>query len=527
MSKEALKQKIDETIYENLEGDISGENLNEILNDIVDEIPEGSGTDVEANPEGEATETMTKLRIGDTIYTAPQGPQGETGPQGPQGPQGETGETGPQGPAGTNAVNPFKGLFSSYANLTSAFQAPSVGDYAYVINQSPAGTASVYVCNTAGTWTDSQDDVDLSSVNINGGLTQTAKNLILSLFRKAAYTTNDAEEDIDDLEEEFEDTRTLLRIEATFNQGANVIYDDASLDSLKPYLTVEAYYDNGTHETVDNDYVLLIGNLTAGTSTITASYEGETDDFTVIVTAAPVVVSIAANYTGGDVVVDSNIDNLKADLTVTATLDNNTTRPLNSDEYDLDGDLTEAGTAQITVTYLADNNVPPATFNVTVVAQAADFTFVDSNFTKYHTSSNQYLVQQSTVPYCVPSQTRHIYAQFDKSTGGGTFKVKVGSNYTTAGVAFTFYTQSAQTKITNHTALQMATVGNPTVDGYEVGWLTLDSNHEAEFVVPEYAINGDTSSLITCFRIVVRQADNNPNINGDFVINSVEVYKLN
>ena len=53
-----------------------------------------------ANPENEPTETLNKLRIGNTVYTAPQGPQGETGPQGPQGPAGATGATGPQGEQG-------------------------------------------------------------------------------------------------------------------------------------------------------------------------------------------------------------------------------------------------------------------------------------------------------------------------------------------------------------------------------------------------------------------------------------------
>ena len=71
MSKEALKQKINETIYENLEGDISGENLNEVLNDIVDEMPEG-GTDVEANPEDEATDTLEKIKIDGLVYEIPE-----------------------------------------------------------------------------------------------------------------------------------------------------------------------------------------------------------------------------------------------------------------------------------------------------------------------------------------------------------------------------------------------------------------------------------------------------------------------
>ena len=72
MSKEALHAEIDEKIYENLEGDISGEVLNEVLNDIVDEIPEDTGTDVEANPEDEATDTLEKIKIDGLVYEIPE-----------------------------------------------------------------------------------------------------------------------------------------------------------------------------------------------------------------------------------------------------------------------------------------------------------------------------------------------------------------------------------------------------------------------------------------------------------------------
>ena len=138
MTKEELKQYIDDNIYENQDGEITGEALNAVLKAIVDD----GGTEVEANPEGEATETLEKLKIGETIYTAPQGPQGEPGIDGQDGQPGApgpantlrigtvtdgeqaaasiTGEApnqqlnlvlpkGDPGDPGQNAVNPFKG----------------------------------------------------------------------------------------------------------------------------------------------------------------------------------------------------------------------------------------------------------------------------------------------------------------------------------------------------------------------------------------------------------------------------------
>lgn len=77
---------------------------------------------------------------------------------------------------------------------------------------------------------------------------------------------------------------TLLSITATFSQGSAVIFDDASLDSLKQYLAVTANYDDSSSETLADSAYTLSGTLTAGTSTITASYGGKSDTFNVTVT---------------------------------------------------------------------------------------------------------------------------------------------------------------------------------------------------------------------------------------------------
>lgn len=74
----------------------------------------------------------------------------------------------------------------------------------------------------------------------------------------------------------------LVSISAVFAQGDNVVYDTDSLDTLKPYLVVTAHYDGNT-DTVVSDYALS-GTLAEGTSTITVSYGGKTDTFTVVVT---------------------------------------------------------------------------------------------------------------------------------------------------------------------------------------------------------------------------------------------------
>lgn len=70
-------------------------------------------------------------------------------------------------------------------------------------------------------------------------------------------------------------------IDAVFEQGTAKIYTTNTLDDLKQYLTVTASYPDGTTRVVSN--YTLSGTLTAGTSTITASYKGKTDMFNVIV----------------------------------------------------------------------------------------------------------------------------------------------------------------------------------------------------------------------------------------------------
>ena len=71
-------------------------------------------------------------------------------------------------------------------------------------------------------------------------------------------------------------------ITATYTQSGTV-YDTDSLDSLKADLVVTANYSGGTSETVSASDYALSGTLTEGTSTITVSYAGLTDTFSVTV----------------------------------------------------------------------------------------------------------------------------------------------------------------------------------------------------------------------------------------------------
>lgn len=120
-----------------------------------------------------------------------------------------------------------------------------------------------------------------------GQLTDEIKDAILAMFQHVAFSDDEGQTYYDALYDAMYPTVTVTSISATFNQGLNPVYDTDTLDSLKAYLTVTAFYDDGSSGTVAAADYTLSGTLEVGTSTITVTYEECTDDFTVTVTANP------------------------------------------------------------------------------------------------------------------------------------------------------------------------------------------------------------------------------------------------
>lgn len=196
------------------------------------------------------------------------------------------------------------------------------------------------------------------------GLSEDVKQALLQLAQKVAYIDDQGQTYYDDLYNALYPPKTLVSISAVFDQGSAVIYDNASLDTLKTMLTVTAQYDDNTTEILPDSAYTLSGTLAVGTSTVTASYQGKTDTFAVTVTEAPVLDSITAVYTQSGTVYDTDtLDSLKADLVVTAHYSDSSTQTVPAADYTLSGTLT-AGTSIITVSYGGKT----ATFSVTVTA---------------------------------------------------------------------------------------------------------------------------------------------------------------
>lgn len=174
----------------------------------------------------------------------------------------------------------------------------------------------------------------------------------------------------------FSSVQTVDSISAVFAQGSQVIYSSASLDSLKSSLTVTANYDDGTSGVVTG--YTLSGTLTEGTSVVTVTYEGKTTTFNVTVSHLVVLDSITAVYNQSDAVyVNTPLDTLKQDLTVTANYDDGTHSNVIGADYNLSGELS-VGTSIITVSYGGKTT----TFNVNVSTGTLEVTSIDAVYTQ-------------------------------------------------------------------------------------------------------------------------------------------------
>lgn len=172
-----------------------------------------------------------------------------------------------------------------------------------------------------------------------------------------------------------------IDISVQFIQGSTTIYTDTSLNSLKSMLTVNKVFDDESSEKT-NDYTLS-GTLTVGTSVITVTSGIYTKTFNVIVSEKPkaTLTGITAVYTQGSKIIypSTSLDDLKANLVVTATYSDNTNATITN--YRLSGTLSE-GTSTVTVTY----EDKTTTFDVVVVKESGYVTknlVINYDLTKY------------------------------------------------------------------------------------------------------------------------------------------------
>lgn len=223
-------------------------------------------------------------------------------------------------PSGVIGGSPRQGDLVFYHN--SYYQAAGVTDPTLGAR---CGQAYTLVIGTASDQQvqDAVDEYLSNHTTVTGTFTNEAKNALLTLLEKVAYTVSNGQTYLDALRTELFRVN-VDSISAVFTQGSAVIYDTDTLDRLKQYLAVTANYSDSTSATV-TDYTLS-GTLTAGTSTITVSYGGKTTTFSVTVNAVLYnLQNKAIVSTDTDDYFETGINVCQADFACTIFLDMTTT----------------------------------------------------------------------------------------------------------------------------------------------------------------------------------------------------------
>ena len=131
----------------------------------------------------------------------------------------------------------------------------------------------------AETATAAAEEAVEAAASIIPGLSDEAKEALLACFAHVAWIDEHGQDYYDALEDALYSDKELVSITAVFDAGENTIYTDDPLDSLKQYLTVTALYDDSTTGRITS--YALVGELTEGTSVITAVYAGKSAAFNV------------------------------------------------------------------------------------------------------------------------------------------------------------------------------------------------------------------------------------------------------
>lgn len=133
--------------------------------------------------------------------------------------------------------------------------------------------------------------------DIEPGLSNAAKAALLACFRNVVWTDEHGQTYYDDLEAALAGDKTLSYISATFNPGQNTIYVDDTLESLKQYLVVTAYYNDSTSAVIYN--YTLTGTLVVGQNTITILYNNKTTTFVVTAESREYIISDLTTFYWG------------------------------------------------------------------------------------------------------------------------------------------------------------------------------------------------------------------------------------
>ena len=396
----------------------------------IDKFPYTSYTDINLDYLLDVyNEFQRKIEDGELV--GPQGPQGPQGLPGPSGTGGLSDElkaailqlaekvvyTDANGPVYYNDL--YQALYASppltLVSITATFNQTGT------IYDTDSLTALIPYLTVAANYSDGTSSVVSSTdYTLSGALTAPTSTIQVSYAGQSdTFSVNVTVNPV-----------YLVSITAAFNQTGTV-YDTDSLTVLDQYLTVTGTYSDSTTATISSIDYVLSGSLVTPSSTITVSYGGQSDTFTVSVTAN-VMTSITAVFIQGlNVIYDTDsLSALIPYLTVTGTYTNGSTTTISSSDYTLSGSLT-AGTSTITVTYGALTD----TFTVNVTAYnntplyAWDFTqsLIDSVEGEVFTPRTDYAPTQDATGLHFTAAKQEIHLTTDIDFRGKTIEIDVAS----------------------------------------------------------------------------------------------------
>lgn len=138
-----------------------------------------------------------------------------------------------------------KGMFATSTALNTAIPTPSVGDWALVGNAFPA---DLYVCTTAGTWTDSGEDYDGDNISFNDYVLKSDYDLFKNVTNGELVAINEREAftpEINDGENDFDIRDENGYIVVAFVNGhiKTKNFDSENIELDTPVETSEGSYD--------------------------------------------------------------------------------------------------------------------------------------------------------------------------------------------------------------------------------------------------------------------------------------------
>ena len=357
-----------------------------------------------------------------------------------------------------------------------------------------------------------------------GGVPTNVRQAILTLFESAAYAETGLTDEIAVVESWAEEVTAL-----TLNQTSISISGSSTVQLVATTVptgkTVTWASSDTTIATVSASG--LVTGVSNGSVTITASCGDKRATCTATVSGFATLVSISAVYTQSGTVYDTDsLDDLKADLVVTAHYGDGTTARLANTEYTLSGTLA-TGTSVVAVSY-GDKTT---TFNVTVTDHlVVDYT-LDALSGVSWTSGHDYnestgAIYEKSNTYCTDKFTTQdcTYTPTCSDSTSSTMKMFFwDSNDNYLGYKYVTGRTFSRIQLKPNYKYAISLVNSSTFDSSLV---TMIPTNKTSTAVSEFSLSlsdyvNDITSGNNCYEIIVTSAFNDADVTTSNLANAI------